>query len=386
MSKDKKEIIRQYPLIMMFFISIIVVMIADMTAKDRDFSELENKVLKQKPKFSTTSFLSNKWTAEYGEYIKEQFVLRDKWIDLYAFFEEALFQKEEIGDVLIGKDNMLFKRLFTLTQAEQQQARQNIEVMSKFTKAHPGKVTFMLVPTASLIYPENLPAQAPMYPQEEFINEVYQEVEQNAEVIDLIPVLKENKDKYIYYRTDHHWTTDGAYLAYEAYCKKKHFMPSIYKDRIQVNGFYGSHYSSSRQWHAKSDELVYYDLPNEMTVYKVLGEDSFEVENTGSLYNTKKLKTMDKYGMFLDGNNGYSTIKGNGKGNILIIKDSYANCFIPFLVDHYEQIEIIDLRNYNYSTQSLLDKNYDDILVLYNFQSFISDPFIVNLIRPSSVK
>lgn len=386
MSKDRKEKLMQYPLIIVFFMSIIIVMIADMTAKERHFSELENKRLKQKPAFNRASFLSNKWTVEYGEYIKEQFVLRDEWINLYAFFENVLFQKKEINGVLIGKDKMLFKRLFTLSESEEKQAIQNTETIKEFAKAHSGKVTFMLVPTASLIYPENLPSQAPMYPQEEFIKQVYREVEENADVIDLVQLLKENKDRYIYYRTDHHWTTDGAYLAYEAYCKKKNLIPGVYKDRVQVNGFYGSNYSSCRQWNAKPDQLIYYDLPNKMTFYKVVGEHAFEVDYAGSMYHTKKLQTMDKYGMFLGGNNGYSTIKGNGKGSILIIKDSYANCFIPFLVDNYAQIEVIDLRNYNYSVESLLNNNYDDILIMYNFQSFISDPFIINLARPSSLK
>ena len=79
--------------------------------------------------------------------------------------------------------------------------------------------------------------------------------------------------------------------------------------------------------------------------------------------------------MFLHGNNGLSRVQGNGTGRILVIKDSYANCFVPYLTANYADIDVVDFRNYNYGLDQLIaDNGYDQILVLYNFDSFKSDP------------
>ena len=85
----------------------------------------------------------------------------------------------------------------------------------------------------------------------------------------------------------------------------------------------------------------------------------------------------DKYAMFLHGNNGLSRIEGDGVGRILVIKDSYANCFAPYLTANYAQIDVVDFRNYNYGLDQLIaDNDYDQILVLYSFDSFKSDPYL----------
>ena len=99
------------------------------------------------------------------------------------------------------------------------------------------------------------------------------------------------------------------------------------------------------------------------------------------LYETDKLSTRDKYAMFLYGNNGFSRIEGEGEGKVLVVKDSYANCFVPFLTADYAQIDVVDLRSLKGATvDSLIAENsYDDVLVLYNFQSFSSDTNLVLL-------
>ena len=92
--------------------------------------------------------------------------------------------------------------------------------------------------------------------------------------------------------------------------------------------------------------------------------------------------------MFLHGNNGYSTIEGSGTGSILVIKDSYANCFIPFLTDNYAKIGVVDLRNFkSIDPDALMEQEgYDQVLLLYNFQSFKSDGNLVYLNRVANRK
>ena len=146
---------------------------------------------------------------------------------------------------------------------------------------------------------------------------------------------------------------------------------------LTADGFYGTHYSKARTPDAEPDTITYYDLPNALTIYSVSGPGQPADGETTGLYDTAKLDVYDKYAMFLHGNNGLSRIKGDGTGRILVIKDSYANCFVPYLTANYADIDVVDFRNYNYGLDQLIaDNGYDQILVLYSFDSFKSDPYL----------
>ena len=199
--------------------------------------------------------------------------------------------------------------------------------------------------------------------------------------MDVRQTLADHKGEYIYYRTDHHWTSTGAYYAYQQLCTAlglTPFDPSAHTART-AEGFYGTHYSKARTPDAEPDTITYYDLPNALTIYTVTAPGQPAEGETTGLYDTDKLSVYDKYAMFLHGNNGLSRIKGDGtgRGRILVIKDSYANCFVPYLTANYADIDVVDFRNYNYGLDQLItDNGYDQILVLYSFDSFKSDPYL----------
>lgn len=382
----KKNKLLSYPLTFLFGFIIFAFMIADMLIPDRSFSDLENKNLQQSPSFSIQSLVNNTWTAEYNVYVREQFVGRDFWISAQSFIERALLQKQEIGGILIGDKGMLFPAVFQLTEEEERQFQKNMEAITDFADKQDGNVTLMVVPASNMIYSENMPDHVPMYDQNGCMDYIYSAMEPHAETIDLRERLLSEKEKYLFYRTDHHWTTEGALLAYQEYCEVKGMKAFAWDDAdsVPVDHFYGTSYSASRLWNAAPDTLTYYKNPSELSVYRVLGENQFELSYTDDLYDEEKLDVRDKYAVFLHGNNGYSTVKGNGKGSVLVVKDSYANCFVPFLTENYERIDVVDPRNYNYSLDSLIRTNqYDDILLLYGLQSVISDQYIINLVRPS---
>ena len=138
--------------------------------------------------------------------------------------------------------------------------------------------------------------------------------------------------------------------------------------------FLGTSYSKCRQWNVQPDTITCYDIDSTLTVYRIMGPDTFEVASETGLYDTEKFGAYDKYGAFLYGNNGYSRLSGRGEGSILLLKDSYANCFAPYLTDNYENVDVVDLRFYNYGLDALIQANgYDAIVVLYSFASFRSD-------------
>ena len=95
---------KDYPITLVFFALLILLTVADLIYPDRESSELENKQLAQRPAFNLSSLVSNQWTSKYNEYVKEQVVGRDAWIDLHSRMETALLRKTQVGGMLIGKD------------------------------------------------------------------------------------------------------------------------------------------------------------------------------------------------------------------------------------------------------------------------------------------
>ena len=144
-----------------------------------------------------------------------------------------------------------------------------------------------------------------------------------------------------------------------------------------AENFYGTHYSKARTWNAEPDTITWYDLPNRLTIWNVTAPGQPTEGTQTGLYDTGKLDVYDKYAMFLHGNNGLSRVEGDGTGKILVIKDSYANSFVPYLTANYAAIDVVDFRNYNYGLDQLIaDNDYDAILVLYSYSSFTSDPYL----------
>lgn len=377
--KEKLKELKQYPLLVLFFLFIFCFMIADGLWPKRAESELERRPLAQFPDFSFSSLVKNEWTADYGEYTKDQVIGRDGWLKAQSLCEGLLFQKEEIGGAMIGKNDALFTKMFALTPNEEKLLQKNTTLVQQFIEKFPGQVTFLLAPSSSVINAEELPANAPMLDENARLDSIFETVG-TANSLDLRDTFTAAKDNIqLYYDTDHHWTSYGAYLAYQQFCQLRGLTPMevTESDYTIVPDFYGTTYSKALYWKSKPDSIAYLDLPNTMTVWEV--SPTFELtENfTATMYDKSKLETGDKYAMFLYGNNGYSTIEGDGEGSILVVKDSYANSFIPYLTANYARIGVIDPRGFGLSVADFAQQEgYDEVLLLFNFQSFKESTFL----------
>ena len=356
----------------------------------RENSELENRKLAQMPVFSVKTLLNGKWQDDFSTYLQDQVALRDGWINLESAVNALAFGKTEESGILNGKDGWMFTKLFTVSTDTEKQLGKNISAVTNFAQRYPGRVTFLLAPSASDIYPEMLPANAPMVDEDAMLDDIFAKVQASgADVIDMRDDYRANKDQYLYFKTDHHWTPNGAYRAYEQFCAMKGLTPfdRDAHESITVTDFQGTHYSATRLWNVENDEITYYPLKNEMTIYRITGEAAYEPETTENLINTMKFNTRDKYAAFLDGNNGYSVIEGDGEGSILVVKDSYANSFIPYLTANYGKIGVVDFRNFKYGLDSTIEQEgYDEVLILYNFQTFIADSNLIYISRPSTLQ
>ena len=372
-----------YPVLILFSVFFVGMFLLDCVTPDRTVSELENTTLTQRPKVTAQILSSaglNRFFDDYTQYTKDQIPGRDAWISLQSFVETALLQKTQSGGILLGDKGQMFDRTYGLVSSEERTLPRNIAAVASLAARCPGKVYVMVAPAASSIYPERVPAHAPLLQEESYLGQIQTAVEQAGGVyLPLEDALSAHKDEYIYYRTDHHWTTQGAYYAYSELCSALGLEPfdRAAHTAVDVPDFYGTFYSRARTWNAQPDTLTYYDLDNPLTIYTVTGPGMPTEGQTTGLYDLDKLDVYDKYAAFLHGNNGLSRVEGDGEGRILVIKDSYANSFVPFLTANYAQIDVVDLRNYNYGLDGLIAENgYDQILVLYSFDSFKSDPYL----------
>ncbi len=355
------KIILKYPLILIFMGFIFLFSIVNNLIPERTFSELENRALATLPNFSWEELLDNEYTPKFETYVNDQFMLRDGWIDIKSRLE-WVFTKVENNGVIYGKNDQLFAKLFSL---DEDQLTKNLNALSEFTKREGDKVTVMIAPVASNILSTSLPSNPPMVDENALIDTIYENA-QGANIVDVRDTLSEHSSEYIYYRTDHHWTSYGAYLAYLEYAQQKGLdLFNIGEaTAVETDGFLGTNFSRCKYFAAVPDTLTYYDIDNTM----ILGEEELP------LYNTESLTSVDKYAAFLHGNYGFLTVNGDGEGNLLVVKDSYANTFIPFLTASYEKIDVIDFRLYNNSVSQLMQQNnYDDVLILYNSTTFAED-------------
>jgi hypothetical protein len=381
--RDRVRSLVHYPVLVLFSLFFMGLFVLDIATPDRARSELENTTLTQRPTLALNSLSAttlNRYFSNYTQYVKDQVFARDAWISLQSFCETTLLQKTENGGILIGKESMQFPRTYSLLSSETRNLPKNIAALQSLVTRYPNKVNALIVPSASSIYPENVPLSAPLLDEDSYIDEIAAAVtEAGGTFVDVRDTLTAHKSEYIYYRTDHHWTTTGAYYAYEQLCGTLGLSPfdRTSAEAKSVDRFYGTHYSKSRLWNTVPDIITYYDLPNTLTVYTVSGADQFTPTSVTGLYDTEKFDVYDKYAAFIYGNNGYSRIDGDGTGSILVIKDSYANSFVPYLTANYKNIDIIDFRNFNYGLDALIAaNNYDQILVLYSFDSFKSDMYL----------
>lgn len=358
--------------IIVFILMIILIPLCIIISKEREFSENENRYLSGKPKMSVNNVVTGKYFKDFEKYIDDQFVFRDKLYGMKTQMQLMVGNKD-INGLYIAKDNYLIEKK-SENEVNKEKIKENIDRINEFARNNIDKnIQIMIVPKASLILKDKLPKNAVEYNQNEILNRIKDNI-QDATFIDLREQFLSHKEEYIYYKTDHHWTTLGAYYAYQEWCKYNGVNTSInnYTKEIVTTEFKGSLYSKILNENAEMDKIEIYK-PIEEVKYKV--SYNFNKINHSSIYDFEKIKEKDKYQVFLGGNYPelkITTSNKNGK-NLLLIKDSYANSFIPFLLNNYENICVVDMRYFKENLKEYMDENkVSEILILYNVENFIS--------------
>ena len=283
--------------------------------------------------------------------------------------------KKDINGVYIGKDNYLLEK-HNKNDIETEQLQLNINRLTQMCDKYKDKnIRIMMVPSAAAILSEKLPDFAPFYDDNKITEMIKSQLNDKNIILDTASILQEHKDEYIYYKTDHHWTSLGAYYAYTQWAQSIGITPlnqSEFDIKILSDEFYGTiHSKLNINTHADTIKAYY---PKNKIDYTI--KYNLENKQYDTVYNMDALKTKDKYSVFLNGNNAIAQISTNidNNRNLLIIRDSFANCFVPFALNHFENISVIDLRYYNAGIEQYInDNNITDILILYNTIKFAQD-------------
>ena len=375
-----KKSLRNYRLFfhrlgLLFFLLPVIVLVSSIILPDTGFSEKENRILASRPALKLDQIISGVYEKQFETYENDQFPLRDMWITLKATTDRLMGKVEENG-VYLGKNGYLME---AFNAPSQTQYDATVNAMTSFAQKHSDLKQYALIaPNSVNILKSNLPAFAPTDDQNPWIDKLKDSLTSaGVTFIDIRDTFTDHKTEDLYYHTDHHWTTLGAYYAYlQAAAVMGIDTSSDSYDKAPVSQtFKGTLSAKSGFRSGETDELDVF-LPNGDNTLSSVVNYVDEQKKSASFYDTSKLNTRDKYALFFGGNHAQIKISTPTESNntLLVLKDSYANSFVPFLAQHYRKIIIIDPRYYYGDLEQLLQvENVQEVLYLYNANTFFAD-------------
>ena len=344
-----------------------------------DFSESENRYLTKFEPITLKGFLDASVQENLTNASNDQFLGRDTWMKFATACKRAI-GNQDAGGVYFGKDGYYFERVMD-SDISVHRYENNLQYVEKLAENTSIPTSVLLAPSAGTVLGELLPANAVLYDADN-LYEIAQRQLKEVSLLNIKDALRQEAEngEQVYFKTDHHWTTYGAYQAYAAYCRAEGMEPKA-RDSFGIfnasDAFYGTLYSKAPGFWTKPDKLC---MPKEPAVEQVI----IDGKEQGSIYVQDKLQVKDKYGVYFGGNFGNVTIRtgSESKKKLLIIKDSFANSFVPYLTEAYGQIQMLDMRYDNESVQSQIQEfEPDAILVLYEMSNFAQDMNLFKILK-----
>lgn len=261
---------------------------------------------------------------------------------------------------------------------DEDQLDANMTAIQNFAQTYEDiPVTMMLVPDLACILTDRLPAFAEVEDQRQMFSMAERKLGDSVNWIDTVSILNKHKSEKLYYKTDHHWTTQGAFYVFQDEAQTFGIEGDVSDDFVSytVTDSFNGVLAASSGVGLDERELIDIYVPTE-------GDDDVIVDyvdegrKTTSLYDSSKLDTRDKYGVFLGGNTSVIDIKtvSTSQKRLLIVKDSFADCFIPFLAPYYREIVVVDPRYYSGTMDEIMDTyRITDALILYSGNTFFTD-------------
>lgn len=357
-----------------FILCLFGVMLVNLIIPDREMSEEENRMLASKPKLTFSALANGDFMEQYEEYLSDQFAGRDLWHRLKVALDRFGGSRMENG-IYIGKDGQLLQ---DIQVPDQEHLSENLDAIKDFTETYQDiPVTMILVPDAACVLSDRLPWLASVEDQNQMISMAQQSLGDSVTWVDAASALNKHKREKIYYLTDHHWTSLGAFYIFQEAAPALGIEEDVsdkflsYTVSDSFNGVLASESGACLGTEEKIDIYVPREGDDDVIVNYVN-----ESRRTTSLYDSSKLETKDQYGVFLGGNTSLIDIRtvSTSQKRLLVVKDSFANSFIPFLAPYYREIVVVDPRYYSGTIEDIMDAyRITDALFLYSGNSFFTD-------------
>ena len=369
MKKDRQRKVQEKLVGIIFILTLFLFLIINVIVPDREKSVQENRMLATKPKFRLSSLISGDYDEKFEAYMDDQFVGRDMWRKLKVTVDRIGGSRLENG-VYIGTNGQLLEQIEV---ADENHLAANIKAIKSFSESQSKiPVRMMLVPDAANVLNHSLPED-----QTQMFSMVRKDLGDSVEWIDVSTELNKHKTEKIYYKTDHHWTTLGAFYAFQAAAPSLGIEGDLsgkYVSYAVSDSFNGMLASKSGVNLGEKEQIDIYVPTEEDTDLIVDYVD--EGKRSTSLYDSSKLKEKDQYTVFLGGNSSLLDIRtvSTSTKRLLLVKDSFANSFIPFLTPYYREIVVVDPRYYSGTINDLMDSyRISEVLFLYSGNTFFKD-------------
>lgn len=379
--EDNRSRIGKYVPAFVFLIFIFGTAVWFLFNPKSDYSSAEKRYLQKFPEVSAARIADGTFGSDFEKYFADQFPSRNFWVGFNAYYNLGTGNNGASGVYNCTDGSLINKPV-----SKDNKLDRNIETIAKFKEKTDVPVSVMLVPSTGYIAGDVLPAVHDEYNDDEYFEKISQSLsESGVSFVDLREAFKGaySGGSQLYYKTDHHWTTLGAYTAYEKLCGQLGITAAP-KEKFSVktySGFYGTTYSTSGFWFTQPDSIEIWDNPeNSEANVKVKISEGGSTEEYGSMYFYNHLEEDDKYPVFIDGNHAVTEItnsKAEG-GTLLMVKDNFSHCIAPFLAENYSKIILVDMRYYKMSVSQLAEKeNPEQIVFLYGIDNLATDTDLV---------
>jgi hypothetical protein len=365
-----------------FFGLLVLISLLELIPLEKEFSEKENRPLAARPKLTLENVADGSFMEQYEEFRSDQFLGRNLWVSVKNRVDLIIGKRESNG-VFKGKDGYLLE---AVAAADQAKLEENLNAMGEF-KARYEKIPvyLALAPNAANILADKLPRFAVTEDQSGMFRSIWQELGEGITWVDLSKTLSSHKKEEIYYRTDSRWTTLGAYYASRQLVEamgldgtktpkwEKYAVTNIFTGDLSLRSGYQTGYQESIYIYAAENEK---EMPKIVVDY---GEGKIS-----TLYDRMKLKERDAYELFLGGSHEMVNIRttADTTDRLLLVKDSYANCLIPFLVPYFREIIAVDPEYYEGNLNDIMkEKKISSVLFLYNGNTFVQDQKISGVLQ-----
>ena len=359
---------------------IVLANILGLVIRDKDFSERENRSMQTRPEIKMSTISNGQYSAQVEDYLQDQFPARGLMVSLKAGLDRISGIREMNG-VYLGRKGYQMEEP---KLPDEVWYEKNLNAINKFASNHEGINVYMtVVPNAAYVLSDYLPKGAPVSNQGEMLGDIKSKLNAEVKFVDVTDTLIEHKDEGLYYKSDHHWTSLGAKYAFDKISAEMGIENPVKDYTVYpVSKTFRGTMSSKSGVKGRKDLVEIYVPKSEnndyLVSYKDINEESL------SMYKSEALDSKDKYTVFFGGNYGQVDIKTTSQNRrcLLVIKDSYANCFIQFLTPYFEHIIMIDPRYYYDSIDSIVaGEVVTDVLFLYNMNTYLEDKSLADCLE-----